>query len=188
MSQPEPDQPKRRIFDWEAIEQDYRAGLMSLRQIAAAHGLKAEASIRQKAKLLGWTRDLGSKIRAAVDAELVRAESAGRKPATEYEYVQAAAEVRVNISQAQRKRIAHWLAIVDRFTEQFEKLSKETPTSMLDARAVVDIAEKAAGAIAKLTLLERQAYALDEPADDAHSKTNACDELIKRLANISEKA
>ena len=49
--------------DWEAIERDYRAGVLSLREIAAEHDL-TEAAIRKRAKRDGWSRDLSAKIQA----------------------------------------------------------------------------------------------------------------------------
>lgn len=42
--------------DWEAIETAYRAGMMSLREIAAQHGI-SEGAIRKRAKRDDWSRD-----------------------------------------------------------------------------------------------------------------------------------
>lgn len=47
--------------DWERIESEYRAGILSLREIAARQGI-TEGAIRKKAKRLGWPRDLRRKI------------------------------------------------------------------------------------------------------------------------------
>lgn len=47
--------------DWERIESEYRAGILSLREIAARQGI-TEGAIRKKAKRLGWPRDLQRKI------------------------------------------------------------------------------------------------------------------------------
>jgi hypothetical protein len=57
--------------DWERIEADFRAGLLSLREIAGADGNVTEGAIRKRAKRDGWERDLGAKIKARAD-ELVR--------------------------------------------------------------------------------------------------------------------
>lgn len=56
--------------DWEGIERDFRAGVLSLREIAAMHGL-TEGAIRKRAKREEWARDLNAKIQAKAD-ELVR--------------------------------------------------------------------------------------------------------------------
>mgnify|MGYP001581759619 CR=1 FL=1 len=42
---------------WERIELDYRAGIKSLRQIAAEQGI-SEGAIRKRAKRDDWSRDL----------------------------------------------------------------------------------------------------------------------------------
>ena len=42
-------------IDWDDIEKDYRAGAMSIREIARWHRL-TEGAIRKKAKKEGWTR------------------------------------------------------------------------------------------------------------------------------------
>lgn len=65
------EQPNTSAPDWERIEADYRAGLLSLREIAAADGNVTEGAIRKRAKRDGWQRDLGAKIQARAD-DLVR--------------------------------------------------------------------------------------------------------------------
>lgn len=56
--------------DWEAIETAYRAGLMSLREIASQHGI-SEGAIRKRAKRDDWSRDLNAKVKERAD-DLVR--------------------------------------------------------------------------------------------------------------------
>ncbi|EOY8359056.1 hypothetical protein AIT68_000473 [Salmonella enterica subsp. salamae] len=48
--------------DWEAIETAYRAGIMSLRDIGALHGV-TEGAIRKKAKKLEWVRKNSTQVR-----------------------------------------------------------------------------------------------------------------------------
>ena len=61
---------KKQSADWERIEADYRAGILSLREIAAMHSI-TEGAIRKRSKRDGWVRDLGAKIQARAD-DLVR--------------------------------------------------------------------------------------------------------------------
>ncbi|ENQ2770515.1 TPA: hypothetical protein ACH1H3_002148, partial [Klebsiella pneumoniae] len=56
--------------DWEAIETAYRAGVMSLREIASQHGI-SEGAIRKRAKRDDWSRDLNAKVKERAD-DLVR--------------------------------------------------------------------------------------------------------------------
>ena len=55
---------------WEAIETAYRAGVMSLREIASQHGI-SEGAIRKRAKRDDWSRDLNAKVKERAD-DLVR--------------------------------------------------------------------------------------------------------------------
>ena len=45
----------KRIVDWEAIEREYRAGVLSVSEIARQHGI-AHPTIFKKAKAFGWER------------------------------------------------------------------------------------------------------------------------------------
>lgn len=60
-------------INWEKIELDYRAGVKSIRQIAAENEI-AESGIRRRAKQYDWVRDLSEKIKAKAD-DIVRKES-----------------------------------------------------------------------------------------------------------------
>src|SRR5690625_3966437 len=66
--------PTRRRPDWEAIARDYRAGIKSIRQIAAEQTdlgrPGSEAAIRKKAKQLNWQRDLSEEVRREIRARL----------------------------------------------------------------------------------------------------------------------
>lgn len=60
---------------WERIELDYRAGVMSLREIAASHPGTNHVAIARKAKSEGWTRDLSHRgIRSQEPVRLVEAD------------------------------------------------------------------------------------------------------------------
>ena len=63
--------PAGRNIDWVKIEQDYRAGILSVREIAREVGL-SDAAIRKRAKANGWERDLTEQVRAKTRQLLVR--------------------------------------------------------------------------------------------------------------------
>lgn len=52
--------------DWEGVERDYRAGVMTIRQIGEAHGI-SHTLVQRHAKRYAWARDLSERI--AVKAE-----------------------------------------------------------------------------------------------------------------------
>lgn len=53
--------------DWERIEQLFRAGLLSVREIAAACGI-FHTAINKRSKAEGWDRDLNAKIKVKADS------------------------------------------------------------------------------------------------------------------------
>jgi len=62
--------PKKDI-DWEAIQREYRAGILSVREIATMHGVSHTAiNKRAKKDSKHWQRDLTKKIQAAVARKL----------------------------------------------------------------------------------------------------------------------
>ncbi len=61
----------RRSTDWEAIQRAYRAGQLSVREIARQYAI-SEGAVRKRAKADHWQRALADKVREAVQEELVR--------------------------------------------------------------------------------------------------------------------
>ncbi|MFQ6251347.1 hypothetical protein [Yersinia enterocolitica] len=91
--------------DWEAIESAYRAGLMSIREIASQHGI-THGAINKRAKRDGWERDLKAKIKAKADA-LVSKREVSSKVSTETAtneriLIEANAEVIANVRMEHR--------------------------------------------------------------------------------------
>jgi hypothetical protein len=65
--------PRGKDLDWQAIENDYRTGLMTDRQIAAQYGT-THATIGRRARSEGWEQDLNARIMAKAQSELSKAE------------------------------------------------------------------------------------------------------------------
>lgn len=98
--------------DWERIELDYRAGIKSLREIAADHAV-APSTITRRAKKNGWSRDLSERIQRKAD-ELVTQEEASAtrnaerntvSPLSEQETIDANAQAIATVKRAHRKDI-----------------------------------------------------------------------------------
>ena len=103
----------RPAADWELIEKLYRAGLLSLREIAkAADDAVTEGAIRKRAKKDQWTRDLGPKIAQRADdlvrkeaLEAVRKPSTQLTPASEREVIEANAELQHKVRMEARQDV-----------------------------------------------------------------------------------
>lgn len=120
---------ERKTIDWERLEADYRAGLLSLREIASVHGI-TEGAIRKRAKRDDWARNLTAKVQAKAD-ELVRRElvrtsestQTVRKegdPYSEREIVAAGGEILAGIQISHRKDIARFRKIAIALLEELE--------------------------------------------------------------------
>jgi DNA-binding MurR/RpiR family transcriptional regulator len=113
---------RRSNIDWDAIERDYRIGKLTLREMAAKHGV-AESSVSLKAKQLGWTRDLTETVKQATKAALIEASKRraeeigvelGEKSARETEgAIKAAVSENVAIVMSHRRRLGELAAAVD---------------------------------------------------------------------------
>ncbi|MDR7875810.1 hypothetical protein [Yersinia mollaretii] len=112
--------------DWEAIESAYRAGLMSLREIASQHNI-SEGAIRKRAKRDDWSRDLSAKIKERAE-DLVRKEEVRKQVRTETTLtervlIEASAEVIANVRMEHRGDIRRARSITNAL---FDELAAES--------------------------------------------------------------
>ena len=113
---------ERKQVDWEGVERDYSAGLLSLREIGAKHGV-THGAINKRANRDGWARDLSAKIKIKADllvsTEMVST-AVSTKKATEKEIVQANAQAIVDIKLAHRGDIRKSKRIVNALFDELE--------------------------------------------------------------------
>src|SRR5690348_9392885 len=86
--------PTRAPVDWEAIQREYRAGQLSLREIGRRLGV-TDTAIRKHAASEGWTRDLTDRVRREVRNEAVRSAvraELSREPVSDEEIVETHAK------------------------------------------------------------------------------------------------
>lgn len=113
--------------DWERIEADYRAGLLSLREIAAPFEI-TEGAIRKRAKAKGWSRDLSAKIKARAE-ELVRKDAVraeGTQPdhrVPEQQIVEANAEIVADVDRRHKRSAKKGQALVDKLLSEVEGIT-----------------------------------------------------------------
>ena len=114
---------ERKQVDWEGVERDYSAGLLSLREIGDKHGV-TEGAIRKRAKKEEWIRDLTAKIAKKSDdlvrKEMVRSEVRSEKIISEKEIIEVNAQAIVNIKLAHRGDIRKSKNIVNALFDELE--------------------------------------------------------------------
>jgi hypothetical protein len=100
---------ENKLPDWERIEADYRAGVLSLREIAAQDGKVNHVAIARRAKKEGWTQDLSARIKAKAE-ELVTKQAVTKsvtpeQAVTDRQIVEANAQAIATVRLAHRKDI-----------------------------------------------------------------------------------
>lgn len=113
---------ERPEIDWEAIDREYAAGMLSVREIARRYSC-SEGAIRKRAKAEGWERDLTAKVQKEVRRKLVR--EGVRSEASEREIIEQASETGVTIVKLHRKSIQKSQNIVDSLLEQLSEFAEE---------------------------------------------------------------
>ena len=114
---------ERKQVDWESVERDYSAGLLSLREIGDKYNV-AHQVIARKAKKEEWARDLREKIAKAVDKKIgdkqVGDSLGDSKKASEKEIIEVNAQAIVNIKLAHRGDIRKSKNIVNALFDELE--------------------------------------------------------------------
>ena len=194
--------------DWEAIESAYRAGLMSIREIASQHGI-THGAINKRAKRDGWERDLKAKIKAKADA-LVSKREVSKQVSTETAtneriLIEANAEVIANVRMEHRGDIRRARNIASSLFGELEaqcadvgaleqlgelmlspddkgqdKLN-EIYHKVISMPGRVKSMKDLSDTLKTLIGLERQAYDIDGPTGDEASKklSDLMDDLAK---------
>lgn len=116
-------QTEKAAPDWERIEADYRAGLLSVREIAASQGI-SHTAIQKRAKADGWERDLSAKIKAKADALVAKREVAKQvakdRVETDKVIVEANAEVIANVRLMHRTDIKRYRELANSLLQEIE--------------------------------------------------------------------
>jgi hypothetical protein len=121
--------------DWERVEVDYRAGILTLREIGKKVGVSHQA-ITQKAKREGWDRDLHARIKARAEALVAkRALAAANLPAkvsrvgkaTERATVEAAAEELSHVLSGRKAMVERLRATAVKLASEMEGMGANPP-------------------------------------------------------------
>ena len=162
----------RKTIDWEKVEFDYRAGILSLREIGAKYGC-SDTAVRKKAKREAWERDLSAKIESKVRAELVRAEVRAEvraaSKASERELIESNAQAILSIRLSHRADISRAKKLVSKLFHEVEKATvvdgQDHPAEVLTIPQRVDCVRKLTDSAKTLITLEREAWSINGNTD-----------------------
>lgn len=196
--------------DWEAIESAYRAGLLSVREIASQQGV-THTAINKRAKRDGWERDLKAKIKAKADSLVSKREVSRlvstEKAVSERQLIEASAEVIANVRMEHRGDIRRAREITNSLFDELgaecadvASLSKlgelmiepdengrdklnEIYHSIIAMPERVKSVKALSDALKNLIGLERQAYDIDGPEGD-----NSVKKLSDLMDSLSQGA
>lgn len=147
--------------DWEAIERLYRAGMLSVREIARRHGL-SDMAVRKRAARDAWERDLSARVQEAVRNSLVRAEVRAN-PEKDDEVIEAAASRAVAVVVEHRGAVARMRGTVAALQARLDDLLANQ--SVAEALAAAEPNGAAKVALVRATSLAEQARTLDKMAN-----------------------
>lgn len=113
-------------IDWEAVERDYRAGVMTLRAIGEEYGV-SHVAVKKRADKEGWARDLAAKIKAKADALVTKAavtkEVTSERKLADQEVVEANAQLQADIILAHRSDIQRSRRVAMSLLDELEELT-----------------------------------------------------------------
>lgn len=157
-----PEKIKKAKIDWEAVEREYRAGSLSVAEIARQNNVSHQA-VFSRAKKKAWSRDLTADVRKRINQKLVADAVAGCnvKAATDDEVAEAAANRGAEVVKLHRKDITN----LRRLEESLINELQNNPTKLYLAQFQGQIIEK----IVLLTASER-AMAANNLANVQHKR------------------
>lgn len=143
--------------DWEKIELEYRAGVLSIREIASNHGI-TDTAIRKKAKAQEWVRDIADKVQAKAqklvrDAE-VRSKVRTEKAISECELIHESANIVADVQISHRADIRKLKDIKERLASELHVMPIDDENLLTGIKALKDLTD----ITAKLIDKEREAY------------------------------
>lgn len=200
----------RKSPDWERIEYDYRAGVLSIREIASQHGI-THGAVNKRAKKEGWERDLKAKIKAKAEAlvskRAVSTEVSTKRADTERQVVESNAEAIANVRMAHRGDISRSRRLANKLLDELEALTDNRELydelgellrqpddrgmdrmndiyhKVISLPGRTKAMKELAETMKTLISLERQAYDLDSKLGGSDS-----DELSKLMDELSNEA
>ena len=192
---------ERKVVDWERVEAEYRAGVVSLAELASMYGI-SKGRICQVAKAQGWVRDLQAKILAKAEDKLNRLGLSDdlntKQRSSERVVVEARANDVATVRLSHRTDIQRSKRIANRLLEHLESLpvppaptpdkpqSEQMAQNTLCLGILKDqsvILDKLVGTQKVLVAMEREAFGIAQMVEspEAPATANPMD-VARRIA------
>lgn len=157
-------------MDWDAVKQEYRAGILSIRMLATKYDTH-ESSIRSRAKRNDWQRDLTDKVKQAVSTKLMSADArttdthSGEITVVEQdmEIIEKSSDEVTQLVMAHRANVAEYRRLSSKITGYLATVTLTEDNHVAFTRSL----NAGIDALAKAIKLERQSYGLDEPQPES---------------------
>lgn len=159
--------------DWERIENEYRAGQISISQIAECSGI-TRATIQARARREGWLRNLTEAVRQKVEAKLLSdgddgtasGTASSTAPNNAREIVEKAAARGADVVRQHRTYLKKTFGIFQKLSDQLEKVlsgdRKGVHCFVSNGDGVSTVTRAMVDALKTVIQLERQAFNLDD--------------------------
>lgn len=184
--------------DWDAIEQQYRTGIISVPALAANYHVH-HTTIYRRAKKYGWTHNLAHKVRACAEQTLLFGSPSKGKGATrtgegtdphaqEADIIEAAASVQVQVVRQHRKDLSKLRTLQARLVEQAETFFTDQDsknsliTDLAELQTAVQTVESLSRTVGRVIPLERAAFNIDAKQGPA-TETQAIERRVQAAAD-----
>ncbi|MDA8485860.1 hypothetical protein NNO07_22565 [Pseudomonas resinovorans] len=185
---------KKQPVDWERVEQLYRAGVLSLREIAVACPGVNHVAIARRAKKFGWVQDLSAKIKAKADdlvtREAVTVAVTAKSTVSDRHVIDANARVIADVRLAHRADIGRSRDVANKLLDELEELTdnralfeqvgellrseddkgvdklNDLYQKVISLPSRTKTMKELAETLKNLITLERQAYGMDQAPDE----------------------
>lgn len=197
------------VPDWERIESDYRAGILSMRELTEIHAVPA-STLRSRARKFGWTRALTGIVRGRSDAIVAGASHGLGAENTDDEIANRSAEELAAVKLSHRRYAARSRGVAEKMLDELEalagddrdlypKIAQLIKTRQMDngrlqqafnhiaslpgrIKALRDLTEVMKGVVA----LERQSYAMDDAS--INREADSLSSLLESIATRNNSA
>ncbi len=162
----------RKRIDWEKVEKDYYARILTIKEVADKYRI-ADSTLRERAKKYNWKRDVTGDIKRRTDqklAELDAAEFKAKFGITRTQdiidsAIESAAIVKANVIIKHRKLLSDDIDRVNKLEAKFDSMINQA-ADLRDIASITQAFKSLVESKSKLIALERQSFKIEDAPDE----------------------